>query len=176
MTAHICRPRCACPSAPCATVGPEGAGAVQNSLQDQALTIKSARSRRGGFPGPRGSFHPPSRLQGAATLDCEYSACGEPQWAGEAAEGRSSGARQGKAGLPWRQSRQAAQLAGRSCWPWGPAMALPRQRAGSGTTVLVALPVADAELAAGELEGSAARLRLQQLLLAEQIRGKTFFS
>jgi hypothetical protein len=42
--------------------------------------------------------------------------------------------------------------------------------------VLVALPVADAGLAAGELEGSAARLRLQQLLLAEQIRGKTFFS
>ena len=52
-------------------------------------------------------------------------------------------------------------------------MALQRRRAGPGTTVPVALLLTDAELAAGELEGGAARLRLQRRLREEQIRGQT---
>ena len=53
-TARIRRPRRrSCPSAPCATVGPEQAGAVWNSEQDRALTIEPARLRSagGGFGG-----------------------------------------------------------------------------------------------------------------------------
>ena len=42
----------ACPSAPCAAVGPEGAEAVRNSEQDRVLTIEPARPRLGGGPPP----------------------------------------------------------------------------------------------------------------------------
>jgi hypothetical protein len=53
-TARIRRPRRrSCPSAPCATVGPELAGALWNSEQDRALTIEPARLRSAGA-GPGG--------------------------------------------------------------------------------------------------------------------------
>ena len=56
----------ACPSAPCAAVGPEGAEAVRNSEQDRVLTIEPARPRLGGGP-PPGSPPPPPRLRGAVS-------------------------------------------------------------------------------------------------------------
>ena len=69
-TARIRRPRRrSCPSAPCATVGPEQAGAVWNSEQDRALTI----SRRGYAVRGGGSGGDPPLAQGcyaqAATLE-----------------------------------------------------------------------------------------------------------
>ena len=60
LTARISRPRRACPSAPCATVGPEGAGTASrlNSEQDLALAIEPALPRRGGGrPPPSRSKH-----------------------------------------------------------------------------------------------------------------------
>ena len=50
LTARISRPPRACPSAPCATVSPEGAGTASrlNSEQDLALAIEPALPRRGG--------------------------------------------------------------------------------------------------------------------------------
>ena len=50
----------ACPSAPCAAVGPEGAEAVRNSEQDRVLTIEPARPRLGGDRG--GSPPSPSKV------------------------------------------------------------------------------------------------------------------
>ena len=66
-TACIRRPRRSCPSPPCATVGPEEAGAARNSEQDRALTIEPARPRRGKGGGVEGGGVPPPRLRGAGS-------------------------------------------------------------------------------------------------------------